>query len=283
VAVTLSTPARRPASALADWNRVASIFHRDRRLALSYSASFYLSWLNILVEVNVAFFLSILLHPSARFGWNGHVGTYFGYLVVNFAIIRFQTTALTAFAEAIRDGQMMGTLEVMLATPTSLPLLVLSSGLWAFTLTGFQTAAYLIIAFLYHLDFSHLNVLTAVVFFTLMILSISPVGVVAAAATMLFKKTGPVEWFMTSVSTIFAGVYLPISLLPGPLKLISWLLPLSHVLNGLRAAFFGASLRDVAPDALWLCASTVILLPVALWFFALAVRRSKVDGSLGLY
>src|ERR1700687_190923 len=89
-----------------DLARVAAIFNRDRRIETSYIASFTLSWANIVVEVTIAYFISLLMHPSATFGWNGHVGTYFGYLVINFAILRFQSVALTAFAQAIRDGQM---------------------------------------------------------------------------------------------------------------------------------------------------------------------------------
>ena len=57
--------------------------------------------------------------------------------------MRFQTAALNSFAEAIRDGQLTGTLEVVLATPTTLPVLVLSSAVWSFTLTAMQTGVYL--------------------------------------------------------------------------------------------------------------------------------------------
>ena len=62
--------------------RMLAIFNRDRLMETSYLPMFILSWANIVVEVAVAFFISWLLHPSAQFGWNGHVGTYFEYLVV---------------------------------------------------------------------------------------------------------------------------------------------------------------------------------------------------------
>jgi ABC-2 type transport system permease protein len=267
----------------ADLARVAAIFNRDRRIETSYIASFTLSWLNIVVEVTIAYFISLLMHPSANFGWNGHVGTYFGYLVVNFAILRFQMVALSAFATAIRDGQMMGTLEVVLASPTSLALLVLSSGLWSFLLTGLQTATYMFVAVLYGLNLELVNPLTLAVFLVLTIVAISPLGVAAAAATMVFKKTGPVEWAMTSASTLFAGVYLPISLLPHPIQVLSWMLPLTHVLNGFRGAMFGATLPQVGGDVLWLCGFTLITLPIALRVFTRAVKRAKIDGSLALY
>ena len=141
----------------------------------------------------------------------------------------------------------------------------------------------MLVAVAFGLRVSDANPLTLVVFLVLTILAISPIGVAAAAATMVFKKTGPVEWAMTSASTLFAGVYLPITLLPPALQLVSWILPLTHVLNGFRAALFGATVPQVGTDALWLCGFTLVTLPIALTLFARAVKRSKVDGTLALY
>ncbi|MBV8602293.1 MAG: ABC transporter permease [Candidatus Eremiobacteraeota bacterium] len=263
--------------------RMAAIFNRDRLIETGYVPMFILSWANIVVEVAVAFFISLLLHPSAQFGWNGRVGTYFEYLVVNFAILRFQTTALRAFAQTIRDGQMLGTLEVVLATPTSLKLLVLSSGLWAFSLTALQMICYLGVAGFFGLNLARVNLPAFVVFLLLTIFSLSPIGVAASAATMVFKKTGPVEWAMTSASMLFAGVYLPVHLLPHSLQVLSWMLPMTHVLNGFRGAMYGATLGQVGSEALWLCVFTLLLTPIALGLFAGAVKRAKVDGTLALY
>ncbi len=264
-------------------DKMRAIFARDRRITLSYSAYFWLRWVTIGVEVSIAFFLSLLIAPSARFGFGGHVASYFDYLVVSFAFVQFQTTALLSFADAVRDGQTLGTLEVILATPTSLPLIVLSSGLFAFALTSLEVVAYFGIAMLYGLQLSHLNGWTFLCFLLLTVASVSPIGVLAAAATMTFKKTGPIAFFMTSAANLFGGVYIPVSKLPVALQMVGWCLPITHALNGFRGALYGARLTDLAPDAWWLAASTLILLPVSLYLFARAVRRSKIDGTLGHY
>jgi len=260
-----------------------AIFARDRRIALSYTAYFCLRWITIGVEVSIAFFLSLLIAPSARFGFGGHIASYFDYLVVSFAFVQFQTVALASFAEAVRDGQTLGTLEVVLATPTSLPLIVLSSGFWAFALTSLEVVAYFGIAMLYGLHLWQLNGWTMVAFLVLTIASVSPIGVLAAAATMTFKKTGPITFLMTSAANLFGGVYIPVSKLPHVLQYIGWCLPITHALSGFRGALYGASLHDLAPDAIWLACSTLALLPASLYLFARAVRRSKVDGTLGHY
>ncbi len=269
-----------PASVLP---KVGAIFRRDAIVAMSYPGNFAISWASIVVEVVVAWYISLLVHPSARFGPGGQVTSYFQYLVINFAFVRFQTAALNSFAEAMRDGQLTGTLEVVLATPTTMPALVLSSGVWSFTLTALQTAAYLLIALAFGLDLSHANVLTALVFLALTVLAVSPLGVLAAALAMVIKKTGPVEWVSTSSASLFGGVWVPLSAMSLPLQLVGWCLPITHALNGFRAAAAGVPIGAVAYDAVWLLAATVVLMPISLWLFVRAVNKARVDGTLAMY
>ena len=276
-AATLSQP-----DVAGTMHRAFAIFVRDARLALAYPASFWLQWLNILVSIAMAFFLARLFGSSPKFGFHGPA-SYFFFLTVNLAFVRFQQTALMSFAQAIRDAQTAGTLEVILATPTRLPVIVLSAGLWAFGFTALQTAVYLGVAVLFGLDLAHANIGAAVLFIMLTITCLSTVGVMAAAAVMTFKQVGPLDFMMAGATNLFGGVYFPLSILPLPLQVIGWLLPITHALSGIRGALHGASFAQLAPDALWLSVATIILLPVSLVIFGHAVRRAKVDGTLGQY
>jgi ABC-type uncharacterized transport system permease subunit len=271
---------RAPSAPLA---KVAAIFRRDSIVALSYPGNFALSWLSIGVEVIIAWYISTLIHPSSKFGAGGEVASYFQYVAINFAFVRFQTAALSSFAEAIRDGQLTGTLEVVLATPTTLPVLVLSSGFWSFTLTTMQTGVYLLVATTLGLNLSHVNPVTAVVFLVLTVAAVSPLGVLAAALAMVIKKTGPVEWLSYSSASIFGGVYVPLVSMPLALQVIGWCLPITHSLNGFRAAAAGVSLSAVTSDALWLLGASIILMPFSLWLFVRAVNKARVDGTLAMY
>ncbi len=269
-----------PASRL---SKMRAIFRRDAIVTVSYPGNFALTWLSIIVEVMVAWYLSMLVPHSARFAANGAVVPYFQYLAINFAFMRFQTAALNAFAEAIRDGQLTGTLEVVLATPTTLPVLVLSSGVWSFVLTALQTVVYLLLATAFGLDLSHLNALTALVFLILTVAAVSPLGVLAAALAMVIKKTGPVEWLSNSTASLFGGVYAPLASVPLALQVVGWCLPITHALNGFRAAAAGVPLTSVMPDALWLLIASVLLMPLSLWIFVRAVNKARVDGTLAMY
>jgi ABC-2 type transport system permease protein len=263
--------------------KMGAIFVRDARTALAYPAYFHSQWLAIGVEVTIAFYLSLLVAPSSAFGANGETGSYFTYLVVSFAFVTFQNNAMLSFAESVREGQTTGTLEAVLATPTSLSLIILSTGLWSFALTLARVVFYFLLAMLFGLNLHHMNWLTAVVFLVLTVASVSPIGVFAAAATMAFKKTGPLAFSVNSATSLFGGVYIPLVKLPLALQAIGWMLPITHALNGFRSALYGASLWDLRVEVVWMLGLTAVLMPSSLYLFSRTVQRGRHDGSLGQY
>ncbi|HEV3085783.1 MAG TPA: ABC transporter permease [Candidatus Elarobacter sp.] len=266
------------------WSRVGAIFRRDAIVALSYPGNFALSWLSIVIQVVVAWYISRLIPNSPKFSATGEVAaSYFQYIAINTAFVRFQTAALNSFAESIRDAQLTGTLEIVLSTPTRLNTLVLSSAVWSMTYTVLQTVVFLAIAAAFGLDLRHVDALTALVFLILTVTSVAPLGVLAAALSMVIKKTGPVEFLSTASASLFGGVYLPLRLLPGWLQAIGWTLPITHALNGFRAAASGVPLAQVAGDAIWLLVASAILMPLSLWLFAKSVDKARVDGTLSMY
>jgi ABC-2 type transport system permease protein len=264
-------------------SKMGAIFVRDARCALSYPAYFHSQWISIAVEVAIAYYLSLIVAPSASFGANGQTGSYFAYLVISFAFVTFQNNAMLSFAELIREGQTTGTLEAVLATPTSLSLIILGSGLWSFTLTLARVVFYFLLAMCFGLNLHHMNWMTAGVFLVLTIFAVSPIGVFAAAATMVFKKTAPLAFAVNSATSLFGGVYLPLAKLPLLLQMVGWMLPITHALNGFRGALYGASLWDLRTEIAWLLGLTVVLLPTSLYLFARTVARGRHDGTLGQY
>ena len=263
------------------WSKVRAIMARDARVTLSYPGNFALTWATILVEVVVNWYIAQLVTTPVSV--NGVAMPYFQYISINSAFMRFQTAALNSFAEAIRDAQLTGTLEMVLATPTRLPTLVLSSGLWSFTLTSLQTIVYFAIAMLFGLDLSHVNVVTALAFLLLTVAAVSPLGVLAAALAMVIKKTGPIDLISNSTAQIFGGFYLPLAGLPVALQVVGWMIPITHAFNGFRAAVSGLSLYQAGADALWLLCASIVLMPLSLWLFSRAVQKARVDGTLAMY
>jgi ABC-2 type transport system permease protein len=263
--------------------KAGAIFGCDAALSLSYDFSFWTSWIGIAVQVLSFYFISKLMGSSPKFGYGGHPARYFDFIVVNLAFVRFQATAVQCFQSAIRNDQMAGTLEAVMATPTTLPVIILSRGLWAFTLTFMQVALFMVLAVVLGLNLSHANILSVIVFTALTIACMSPLGVMSAASIMTFKQTGGTGFVMGGLTQLLGGVLFPISTLPLILQYVSWGLPITHALNGIRGAVHGANLLQLAPEAIWLTIAAAVLLPLSLWSFGRAVQRAKMDGTLGHY
>jgi ABC-2 type transport system permease protein len=273
-------------SLLANWWKAAAIYKRDSRIAFSYDLAFIVQWMQIVVQVIGFYFMGKL-----GLGRGGHIaaltgGDIFTYWLINLGFARFQLTAVQAFQTAMRGDQMLGTLECVLVTPTGLPTVVLSTGLWGFTLTAMQCLLYVILGALLGVNFLHTNLLTTLVFVLLTIGCMSPLGVMAAATIMTFKQNAPTQFVAGSAANLLGGVLFPVAMLPHWLQLISWCLPITHSLEGIRLAVVrGASLADptVAQDALWLLVATAILMPISLLVFRRAVELARRDGTLGHY
>jgi ABC-2 type transport system permease protein len=141
---------------------------------------------------------------------------------------------------------------------------------------------YLVVgAVVFGFSISQANFVTALVVLILSIASFSGFGILSAAVVLLVKKGDPIAWLFGGASSLLAGVYYPLSVLPSWLQPLSHVLPLTYALNAMRLAMLkGYSLYEVRIDVLILLAFTVVLTPLAFAVFRLALKRAKMEGSL---
>jgi ABC-2 type transport system permease protein len=265
------------------FDKPLAIFIRDAKLAFSYPLWFALQWVGIAASAASLFFVSKIVPPSTSFGFGGASASYFEFAVVNVAFLTFQTASLASFDNAIRDDQVRGTLESTFVTPTSVRAIVLSSAIWAFSITLLNVVCYLAIGMLFGLHLTHLNVIASVILVALTITATVPVGILSAAGVMVLKQGAPVQFLFGLCTSLLAGVLFPVTVLPLWLQYGSWLLPTTHALHGIRGALHGATFGQLSPDIVWLTVVSIVLLPFALWVFRCAVVRAKHDGTLAHY
>ena len=261
---------------------IAAIFMRDLRITLARPIGLVSRVVNALIGIYGLYCLAGLFDPQGKLGTE-HLATfsYFSYTTVNVAFMLLQATSLQVFSSALRSDQLNGGLETILQTqPLALPY-VLASGLWPLLLALIQVALTLTFAARFlGLEVNHLNIGTLLVFIVLSTAVMMAIGILSAAAVIQFKQVPPSTYLISGAAPVLAGVMFPVSRLPHQLQLISWLLPLTHSLHGLRGAFEGVSLFDLRQDVVWLCCAIAVLLPIAVIALELAMRRCKNDGTL---
>ncbi len=128
---------------------------------------------------------------------------------------------------------------------------------YEFVVAALRSAAYLLGAkLLLGLDLSHVNWASLALAVPLIVAAFSGLGLLAAATTMLVRRLNPVAVVIGSLSFFLSGVMYPVTVLPGWLRGVGRLLPLTHALAMLRGALLVGSGPGELREAIWRCCSS---------------------------
>jgi ABC-2 type transport system permease protein len=276
---------RSPLATVDAWAQVMwATFLRDMWTAASYRVGFVLSFGGSLIGVLGVFFLGEAFRGETVGALHQYGGSYFGFAVVGVALSNLMTLGLTGMSSRIREGQMMGTLELMLLSPNRLAVLFLSSSLWAHTQAILSLTLYVIVGFALGMNVRDADVGMTLLSLALAVLSFNALGLLSAAVVIVIKQGNPVALLISVGSILLAGVFYPTSVLPGWLRAIGQALPLTQALELVRrSALGGEGMATLWGPFLLLAALTAVLMPLGLWACKQAVRIAQTDGSLSQY
>lgn len=105
------------------------------------------------------------------------------------------------------------------------------------------------------------------------------VGVLVCALVMLFGTRAEASaWATVNLVLVLAGIYYPVSVLPGPVRTLASAIPLTYFLDAFRA-HFGFAGEFGAPLA-WGFALSAAYVLVAHWALGAAIGRTRRSGLL---
>ncbi len=265
--------------------KVWAFLRRDWHIEASYRLAFLLQFLGIFFSVFLFYYLSQLIHAEDIPSLQAYGGDYFAFVLIGIAFSGYFGVGLSSFARNIRAAQTTGTLEAMLLTPTRLSTIILSSCLWDYLLTTLRMVIYLALGVLaFDIRIGGGNYGVALLTLLLSVITFSSLGIIAASFIIVLKRGDPVTWLFSTVASLLGGVYYPIDVLPAWLQKLSALIPVTYALHAMRQALLaGADLHALWPDILALAGFCVILTPISLLIFRMAVYQARRDGSLAQY
>ncbi|MBF0217731.1 MAG: ABC transporter permease [Candidatus Omnitrophica bacterium] len=255
---------------------------RDLLVAASYRASFMMDFVSIAARVATFFFIAKMFGPSsapfmAEFG-----GDYFPFVLIGLAFGDYFKAAMDGFSGNISTEQSEGTIEVLLLSPRPLSAIMIAGSLGDFVVISIRVLAYIIAgSLLFGFTLGNINFASFFVSLVLTILSFSALGILSAAFLLVFKRGDPVNFAVSGLSRLLGGVYFPIAVLPGWLHGLSYLLPITHALSALRKSILmGSGITEIYPELAALLVFASVLLPASVLCFNLALKRTKLNGSL---
>lgn len=251
----------------------------------TYKLAFLSQFAGIFITALAWFFLSNLFGTAVSDHLQAYDGNYFSFVIIGIAFSNYLQVALRSFSANIRTSQTLGTLEAMLVTQTAIPTIIFSSSLYNFLITSLRVVVYLVLgAIFFGLNMGKANYGAAIIILLITIVCFSSMGIISASFIMVLKKGNPLNWLFINLSWVIGGVYYPISVLPDWLEKLSYLLPITYALEGVRLALLnGRSLGSLMHVIVPLFIFTGIMLPLSLSIFNFAVKRAKIEGSLVQY
>jgi ABC-2 type transport system permease protein len=263
---------------------VAAFLLRDFRQEWSYRISFVLQAVGTLHVLLIFLLLSRLFGDAVPARLQSYGGKYFPFVLMGVAIQQYFYLALNTFSGQLREAQLSGTFEAVLACPAPLPVFLAGSTLYAFAINAFQVLVCLGAGYLLGARFPLTQLPLVVLVLALSAAAFAALGILSASYIVIFKKGNPLTWFFTLASTLLGGVYYPVSILPGWAQKLASLLPMTHALEALRAVLLRhAGLWEVAPSLGALGLWVAVGLPLSCLCFAWAVRKGRQNGTLGHY
>ena len=207
------------------------------------------------------------------------------FVAIGIALGAFVQLGLGRLSAAIRQEQMIGTLESPLMTPTEPTTIQLGSAVYDLFYIPLRTGAFLaIVALTFGLEFHVSGFAPATLILLLFIPFVWGLGVLSAAAMLTFRRGGNGVGFLGALLTIGSGAYIPVALFPSWLQGVARLNPITTAVNGMREVLIGtAGWGRAGHICLELFPAAAVSLCVGLVAFRLALRRERRRGTLGLY
>jgi ABC-2 type transport system permease protein len=279
-----ATPSR-ASSLVAEIRKVPAFMRRDLLVLLSYRVAFVSDLLAIAVQAAMFGFIAELVDQSRLPTYAGVQASYFEFVMIGVVITTVSGLLLHRVATAVRQEQMIGTLEALLISPTS-PTTV-QAGSVAFDLVFIpvrMAALMLAVAFTLGLDFDGSGALPALALLVAFVPFVWGLGLLAAAAIVTFRRGTGVLGAGMGLLGLVSGAFFPLTLLPIWLQRLAEANPVAIVLEGARHALIGGGdWSEVASDAVVLLPVSALALFAGVWAFRAALDREHRRGTLGLY
>jgi ABC-2 type transport system permease protein len=257
-------------------------FRRDLRIASTYRSPFVLEAIEALFGATTFYYVARFVDSPALRAALPQGKTYFAYSLVGFVFFDYLNAAVDTFDRSLQEARDSGTLEPLLVTQVSLPVILAGSAFYPFAATTLRIAVYLAwAAALFDFPLHAANWIAVAAVLVATLLAFSGLGVLSAAYLLLFKRGNPAKWFILGVSSIVGGMLFPVDILPPWLQVVAHLNPVTYALDALRGALLdGAGISTIGRRLVLLLVFGAILLPISMLVFSWVLRRTKVTGTL---
>lgn len=270
---------------VAELRKIPAFARRDFFVAWSYRTAFVGDLVSLVTQIVTFYFISLMVDPSIIPTFGGRQVSYMGFVSIGIALGAFLQLGLGQVSTAIRQEQMMGTLDSLWMTPTRMPTLQIGLAAYNIVYEPIRTAIFLA-AFAVIFD---INIFTSGVAPTLVVLIffipfVWGLGMATGAVIFTLRRGGAFLGLSSLILNVSSGAYFPLTLFPDWVQRLSTLNPIAVTFDVARQTLLGgAGWEVVTPHLPMLAAFAVGSILVGAAATQLALERERRLGTLGIY
>jgi ABC-2 type transport system permease protein len=258
-----------------------ALLRRDTLILASYRVALVLDVFLGVMDVIVYHFISETFEGATTASL-GNAPSYFAFALVGIVVTVVIQAAAVGIATKIREEQLTGTLEALIAQPVRVPELAFGMCGLPILFSTVRVAIYLVFgALAFGLDLSHTSWIGFAAMLIATSVAMSAIGIGTAAVVLVIKRGNAIAGFAIFAMSLVGGAFFPVSVLPDWLEAIGKVVPPRFAFDGFRDALYEGSGWE--SDALVLLAFTVVTLPTAVWLFGRALDHTRRSGTLAQY
>lgn len=259
---------------------VAALARRDFLLARSYRLSFGFDLAWGVIDLVLYFFISKIVGISTA-DLHG-ASSYFAFALAGLLVSLVVGSATTEIVSRLREEQLAGTLELLVAQPLRAADLAFGTAAWPFAYAMARVGIYLVLAItVLDLGAGNADWLGVGVMLVVSGLAFVGLGILATAVTVVFKRGGAIVDAAVFGMTFVSGALFPLSVLPGWLQPVGKVMPTKPAFDGMRDALFAGG--GWGGDALVLLGIAVVGIPLSIVVLDRALQHAKRRGTLAQY
>jgi ABC-2 type transport system permease protein len=269
----------------AEARKVPAFVRRDWKIALSYRAVFLADVLGLAMQVIVFSFVAKLVNPDTLPLYGGTVPSYLAFVVIGLVVNLTAGVLLYTVANALRQEQLTGTMEALLATPTMGATLQFGSVAYTLILVPIRAAVLLTaISLLFGLHLEPSGIAPALVILICFLPVTWGLGLFAAGLVVTFRRGHNATGIVVTLLGLISGAVFPIALLPPVLRALAEWNPFAISIDGVRDALIGGTgWSEALPTIAKLIPLSLAGLALGAFCFRWAMARERRRGTLGMY